>query len=78
MNIWQSVEQQMLTLHNKWNKSIIFTEIGYCSGIKANCYANGGKPPGSPTNQSLYAMYNQYEAALTAMTKCSWFEGVFW
>lgn len=78
LNLWQGLEQQMLDLHNKWNKSIIFTEIGYCSGVDANCYANGGTPPGPPTNDSLYSMYNQYEATLVAMTKYEWFEGVFW
>eukprot|EP01084_Bolivina_argentea_P035512 65865_1 len=78
LNVWKSVEQQMFDLHNKWNKSIIFTEIGYCSGVNAKCYANGNKAPNRPTNESLYAMYNQYEAVLTAMSKYEWFEGIFW
>ena len=78
LGIWEAVEQQMLALHVKWNKSVVFTEIGYCSGVNGTCYANGGTPPGPPTNDSLFAMYTQYEACLMAMSKYDWFEGVFW
>ena len=83
LNIWQPLEIQLLNLHNKWNKSIIFTEIGYCSGVNGSCYANKDWTSDdsiipAPTNESLYAQTIQYEAALTAMSKYSWFKGIFW
>eukprot|EP01064_Diplonema_japonicum_P031204 TRINITY_DN5512_c0_g1_i1.p1 TRINITY_DN5512_c0_g1~~TRINITY_DN5512_c0_g1_i1.p1 ORF type:complete len:397 (+),score=94.87 TRINITY_DN5512_c0_g1_i1:50-1192(+) len=75
---WAPVEVQMAALHQKWNKPIVFTEMGYCSGFGADCFANGGKVTHAPTQESLDSQATQFEAALTAMTKYDWFEGVFW
>ena len=83
-NEWSLVEQQMIELHNKWKMDVIFTEIGYCSGVISGtndtCWCNGKQSvrPSLPTNESLYAQYNQYEAALIAMSKYDWFLGFFW
>ena len=76
---WEPIQEQLLQLHNKWNKSVIFTEIGYCSGVNNSCDANfkiNTYPP--PTNESLQGMANHYDAALTAMSQYDWFLGVFW
>eukprot|EP01084_Bolivina_argentea_P178395 308372_1 len=84
LNEWTFVENQMLELHNKYKMDVIFTEIGYCSGvisgINDTCWCNGKQSdrPSLPTNESLYAQYHQYEAALIAMTKYEWFLGFFW
>eukprot|EP01083_Nonionella_stella_P312496 1117939_1 len=81
---WSLVEQQMMYLHKKWKMEIIFTEIGYCSGVLSgsndSCWCNGQQSlrPSLPSNESLYAQYNQYEAALISMTKYDWFKGYFW
>ena len=75
---WQPIEQQLIDLSIKWNKSVIFTECGYCSGVNGTCYSNGMIPPSPPTNESMQAMVTQYQATLEVMTKYEWFEGVFW
>ena len=78
--VWRPIEKQLEALHKKWNKTIIFSEMGYCSGNEGYCFANGVRPPMSPltTNASLQAQATQYDAAMTAMVKYEWFEGVFW
>ena len=76
---WAPMEQQMERMHAKWGKPVIFTEMGYCMGYDADCFANnGGKETAPPNATSLETGANQYEAALVAMTKYSWFEGIFW
>lgn len=77
---WAPVEAQIELLHKKFNKSVVFTEIGYCSGVGANCFANTDAPLPNPptTEESLNSQSTQYLAALTAMSKYPWFEGVFW
>jgi len=80
---WTLIEQQMQSLNDKWHMQILFTEIGYCSGVVSGtndtCWCNGqqSERPSLPTNESLYAQYNQYEAAFTAMSKYKWFAGFF-
>ena len=81
LNIWNNVEIQMYNMYLKWNKTILFTEIGYCSGINGNCYANDNILPSNitqTTNESLYSQYTQYEGVFISMTKYKWFKGIFW
>jgi len=54
-------------LTNAWNKSIIFTEIGYCSG---QC------PDGEDVN--LERQTNHYAAVFEAFQYEKWFGGIFW
>lgn len=79
LKVWAPVEKQLEALHVKYNKSIVFTEVGYCSGVNGSCFDNGApRPPQSTTAASLVAQAAQYEALMLAMTKYPWFEGVFW
>jgi len=55
------------SLANKWNKSIIFTEIGACSG---QC------PYGE--NVDLVAQQHRYTAMFESFKEQHWFGGVFW
>jgi len=54
-------------LTSAWNKSIIFTEIGYCSG---QC------PVGEKIN--LEFQTNHYAAVFEAFQYEGWFAGIFW
>lgn len=77
---WRPVEARIEKLHRKWNKPVIFTEIGYCSGLGGKCFANSPVPPPVPatSNASLGSQVLQYHTALAVMSKYPWFEGVFW
>ena len=71
---WSGVEQQLDWLHRFYNRSIIFTEIGFCSGFNGSCYKDGEVPHDPLTTvESLEFQAAQYEATLRAMTKYSWF-----
>jgi hypothetical protein len=62
-------------LVRKFNKSLIFTEIGYCAG---GCSRNGSHG-GSATNATLQRQADHYEALfLAAAGHESWFRGAFW
>lgn len=79
LKIWEPIEAQLQELHEKFNKSVIFTEVGYCSGVNGSCFQNGDiAPTPATTATSLAAQATQYEALLLAMSKHEWFEGVFW
>jgi hypothetical protein len=79
LDLWAGIEVQLAGLHRKFNKSVLFTEIGYCSGVNGSCFKNTAVQPANRTSSaSLEAQATQFEAALAAMTKYPWFLGVFW
>ena len=81
MILWQEIAFQLEYIHNLWNKPVIFTEIGYCSGVNGSCYANqdfANVDIPLPTNESLHAQTEQYEAMFLTMSEYEWFQGVFW
>ena len=80
--LWQPIVRQLTNLSAHWNKSVVFTEVGFCAGVNGSCYANGAAPPppGVPETSaaSLAAQAAQYEALLRVFAPKPWFEGVFW
>ena len=78
INAWQPIERQLLQMANYWNKSIIFTEIGECSGYERGCTGNGNVAKIMPTNESMYSQRTFYESVLMSFTKYPFFEGIFW
>ena len=76
---WKIIENQLLNLTKVWNKPVIFTEIGYCSGVNMSCFSNGLSPPNpQANNDSLQSQALQYEAAFVAMSQYEWWLGAFW
>lgn len=81
LSLWEPIESQLDALHRRWNRSVVFTEIGVCAGLNGTCFDNlpaSQVPIVSTTNASLQAQATQFDAALTAMSKHPWFLGVFW
>lgn len=76
LNAWMPIESQLMNLSMFWNnKSIIFTETGYCSGLNNKC-ANYNDI--RTNNISLNQMSLFYNATFIAMSKYEWFKGIFW
>lgn len=65
---------QLATLSNKFEKKIVFTEVGYSSSQFC------GVQPYEVTSQILdmQCQANAYEAVLKNIWKLSWFGGAFW
>jgi hypothetical protein len=81
LHLWRGVEEQLEGLHRKFNRSVVFSEIGFCSGDDGNCWRNkpaNAVPSLRTTKASLEAQAVQYEAALKAFSKHPWWLGVFW
>jgi hypothetical protein len=79
MDLWVPIGDQLEALHFRYNKSVLFTEIGFCAGINGSCFKNLAQaPPNRTTAASLQAQADQYDAALSFMTQFDWFAGVFW
>jgi len=81
---WQPVIQELLVTQKKWNKSIIFTEIGYTSSYQSHLH---------PAQMDLIAyddcsvwtlcvnlieQANCYESLFQALYPLDWFLGVHW
>eukprot|EP01084_Bolivina_argentea_P047096 86761_1 len=78
LNAWAPIQQQFINMNNYWNKTMVVTEIGICSGFDGSCGAvNGNSAKHAPTNQSLYGQVTLYESVLIAFTNYSFFEGIF-
>jgi hypothetical protein len=68
---WQPIISQLRGVSLKFNKTLIFTEIGYCSG---ECQRGV-----TPNNTALASQAIHFEAALTVMMQNSdWVKGVYW
>ena len=81
MNAWKPIQEQLINMNKYWNKTIIMTEIGECSGINRGCTGNGKKinsSNGLPTNESLQSQMTFYESVLMTFSNMSFFEGIFW
>ena len=77
--LWEPIEWQLHNLSTVWGKPVVFTEIGFCAGYNADCYANnGGLQPLLPNASSLDSQALQFEATMVAFGKHDWFKGVFW
>jgi len=75
---WQPLKDALYNLTIVYNKSLLFTEIGYCNGYDGQCYANGDVAPFLPTNETQENMKTHYQAALETFGFEEWFKGVFW
>jgi len=70
---WQSPLKLISGTAKKYNKSVIFTEIGYQSIANTATEPAGAKGP-----LNLMAQSNCYEAFFEVFYTLPWFEGVFW
>ena len=69
---WQPVVGQLHNLSTTWNRDVIFTEIGYCSG-KNGCNDNQGSPDKQVQMETLYnGTFMVWNESVT------WFKGIFW
>jgi len=69
---WSPIVLGLRELSLRYNKSVIFAEVGYCSQPGANifgCYS-------SVVNTTAQA--NCYQALLNVFYSLDWFEGIFW
>lgn len=70
---WGPYVTRMESLHERWDRPLLFTEIGYQSRIGT---ASGvGTDTGEPSEQ---AQAIAYEAAFEALSDESWFDGMWW
>lgn len=67
---WQPYVQLAEQLHRQYNRTVAFTEIGYCSGHCSRHHTPGGN------DYERHAMH--YQAVFEAFRAKSWFEGAFW
>jgi len=75
VNSWVSLESYFSSLSQKWQKDIIFTELGYRSvtgGLIHPGWANFTGPVN--ITQQVIA----YESVFMTVAQESWFQGVFW
>jgi len=70
---WGPYVERMETLNQRWNKPIIFTELGYTAreGTAARMNENSGALDES-------AQANAYEAAFRSLSPLPYFEGIWW
>lgn len=61
-------------LQARWNKPVMFTELGYQSKIGAALTPWGGAA--GPASQQAQA--NAYEAAYRVWSRVPWFKGIYW
>eukprot|EP01027_Heterolobosea_sp_BB2_P015665 GEZU01022415.1.p1 GENE.GEZU01022415.1~~GEZU01022415.1.p1 ORF type:complete len:309 (+),score=64.90 GEZU01022415.1:135-929(+) len=68
---WQPIVERLQNLSLTFNRPVILTEVGYCSG---SCQRGTVPTPDDLDTQSLY-----YEAAIRALgVHQDWFHGMFW
>ena len=69
---WKPIVAQYKALHDKFNRSVILTEVGYCSA--KSCSPTGHATPAGEKDQAIH-----YEALLQVLQEnAEWFKGVFW
>lgn len=70
---WGPAKVRMENLHERWDKPVLFTELGYESRVgTAAGVGNGSEEP------SELAQANAYQAAFEALSGESWFDGIWW
>ena len=72
---WQPYVATLANLASTWNKSIIFTEIGYRSQDGANQHPWDWQVGGTV---DLQEQADTYQAALESVFNQSWFAGMYW
>jgi len=81
---WQPIISKLEMYTKTYNKTILFSEIGYCSAFRSHAH-----PPSMELIDGedcsvwslcvkLEEQKNTYEAVFEALTPYSWWEGVFW
>jgi len=73
VNGWQPIIAMLANMSQFWQRSIIFTEIGYQSTDNAAI-----EPWAASGNLSLQTQANCYQALYTAVWPEPWFAGVSW
>jgi len=72
---WYSVVTHLKNVSQFWNKSIIFTEIGYRS-INGSCINPDDSSVPGTLNLTQQAM--AYESVFVSLINESWWEGIHW
>jgi len=81
---WQPIIQKLESYVKEYNKSILFTEVGYCSAYRSHAHpASMELIDGEDCSvwslcTKLDEQKNTYEALFQALTPYTWWEGVFW
>jgi len=81
---WQPIIAKLDTYYKTYNKSILFTEVGYCSAYRSHAHpASMELIDGEDCSVwslciKLEEQKNTYEALFEALTPYTWWEGVFW
>jgi hypothetical protein len=73
---WKPIREQLARLSKRWNRPILFAEIGVCSakGLSATPWAsNDDDLPYDGDEQARF-----YESALRSFSGQPWFKGFFW
>lgn len=74
VNHWQPISARLLALATKWNKKIIFTEIGYQSRCGCTQTPWGAHGDDNDTEEQKTA----YQAAFEALSGQPWLQGMYW
>lgn len=72
---WQTTATKLEALSKRWNKPILFTEVGYQSLDKINING-GGAPWSNPLD--LQEQADCYEAVFRVFSEKPWWRGAFW
>lgn len=81
---WQQYGDAIATLHNKYQKPVIFTELGYRSTSDAAIEpwkwpdTSEINPTQLATSEGLRTQANCYEAFFQTIWQQDWFAGVYW
>lgn len=70
---WRPIVARLGALSRQWRKPVLFTEIGYCA---RNC--TGANMGPTPTRADLEWQAESYQAAFAALSKNSWWRGLYW
>ena len=74
VNAWQPTINMLADLSTRWNRPVIFTEIGYQSQAGTNQMSSKV----NTTTLDLQEQANCYQAVFEAFKGKSWWRGVFW
>lgn len=70
---WWPYAERMSSLHERWRKPVLFTELGYESRIGTAARIDQGTAPLSEQAQA-----DAYEAAFLALSPLPFFRGIWW
>ena len=76
---WEDISQELEALSKKWDRPILFTEIGYRSFDGAASEPSIAlKPDYLTENIDLEEQANAYQAVFEALSGKNWWRGVYW